>query len=80
MLTPGTGSSAGGSAVQIENSNGVVINPATGFAIPPFDQIVITYTDSTKATISTVVYKKTGSTVATITLTQASTTDTYTQT
>lgn len=51
-----------------------------GFSIPSFDSLIITYTDSTKATISTVVYKTGAATVATITLTQASTTDTYTKT
>lgn len=78
MLTPGTGT--GGGAVQIENANGVIINPETGFPIKPYNSIVITYTDSTKATISTVQYKLSGTTVNTITLTQASTTDTYTLT
>lgn len=81
MLTPGaSGGGAGVATTQIENANGVVINPATGFAIPPFDQIVINYTDSTKTTIATVVYNLMGSPVATITLTQGTTDDTYTQT
>lgn len=77
MIEPGT--SAGGVPVQLENANGTIINPATGFAIPPYNVILITYTDSTKNTISTIQYKLGAATVATITLTQASTTDTYTQ-
>lgn len=64
MLTPGTGT--GGGAVQIENSSGVVINPATGFAIPPYDEIDLGYTGSNNTTVT---YKKLGVTVATLTLT-----------
>lgn len=80
-LNPGLlTSSSGAIAVKVENANGVIINPETGFPITPYDSIVITYTDSTKATISTVQYKLSGVTVNTITLTQTSTTDTYTLT
>lgn len=51
----------------------------TPFLTKPYDSVVITYTDSTKATISTVVTKLSGVTQETITLTQAPTTDTYTR-
>lgn len=51
-----------------------------GFGLPSFDSLIITYTDSTKATISTVVYKMGATTVATLTLVQATLTDTYTKT
>lgn len=42
-----------------------------------YDTIVVNYTDATKATISTVVYKTGSTTVATITYTSAATSDTY---
>lgn len=71
-------------------AKGYVFHPATdtwvpeqtasGFGIPDFDQLIVTFTDSTKATISTVVYKASGATVATLTLVQATLTDTYTKT
>ena len=44
------------------------------------DNIVITYTDATKATISTVVFKEGVTTKYTLTLTQATLTDTWTRT
>lgn len=50
-----------------------------GFSIPAFDKVILTYTDSTKATLSTAVFSSSGTTVATITLTQDSTHDTYTK-
>lgn len=48
-----------------------------------YDTVIINYTDSTKAVISTVVYKTggaSGTTVATLTYTSASTSDTYVRT
>lgn len=43
------------------------------------DSIVVNYTDATKATISTIVYKYGGATVLTLTLTEAATSDTWTR-
>lgn len=84
----GSGGSANPSFTKLENVAGTVINPATedtlkevlGFQIPVYDTILITYTDSTKATIATVDYKSSGVIVATVTLTSGSTTDTYVKT
>ncbi len=48
-----------------------------------FDTVIINYTDATKATISTVVYKTggaSGTTVATLTYTSAATSDTFVRT
>jgi hypothetical protein len=62
------------------NSSGetaIRISPSTGFLLPKYNEIVINYTDATKSTISTVVYKLNSSTVATLTLTPATTTDTW---
>lgn len=45
-----------------------------------FDTIIINYTDATKSTISTIVYKtggESGTTVSTTTYTSAATSDTY---
>ena len=45
-----------------------------------YDSIELNFTDSTKETIDNVVYKNGATTVATITLTQTATKDTYTKT
>ena len=45
-----------------------------------FDTILITYTDSTKATISSIVFKLGAATVSTLTPTFESTTDTWLKT
>lgn len=49
----------------------------TPFLTLPYDTAVITYTDSSKTTISTVVTKLNGVTQETLTLTSGSTTDTW---
>jgi hypothetical protein len=61
------------------NGTGTAKAP-TPFLTKPFDTVVINYTDSTKATISTIVSKLAGVTQETITLTETSTSDTYTRT
>lgn len=71
---------AGDLSVQIENASGTIINPATGFALPPYDSITVNYTNSAKTAISSVIYKLGVSTVATITATYPSgTQEVYTQ-
>lgn len=60
------------------SGSGTIKAPAPFFT-KPYDSIVLTYTDSTKATLSTAVSKLSGITQETITLTQGSTTDTYTR-
>jgi hypothetical protein len=49
----------------------------SGLVDVAYDSVVITYTDATKATISTVVFKLGVDTVCTLTLTQATLTDTW---
>lgn len=59
---------SGSIAVQIENASGTVINPATGFALPPYNFISLSQT----STVDTYTFKSGGSggvTVATITIT-----------
>lgn len=93
MIEPGTNGANGTliGAVQVENASGTTINPATeetvesiaGFNIPKYDYVLLTYTDSTKANLSTAVFKIGGSggtTVATITVAYPTgTTETYTK-
>lgn len=50
-----------------------------GFFSMPYDEILVTYTDTSKTTISTVTSKLSGVTQQTITLTSGSTTDDYTR-
>lgn len=72
-LNPGlTNSLVGTTNVTVTDVNGNPENPAVGFAIPPFDNITVNYTDATKALISSVVYKLAAATVATITVTYPS--------
>lgn len=55
----------------------------SGFGISGYDYLQVTYTDSTKATISTVAFKSggaSGTVLATLTLSQDSTHDTWTKT
>lgn len=54
---------------QLEVMNSLVPNK--------YDSLIITYTDSTKKTIDNVVFKLDGTTVQTITLAQATLTDTW---
>jgi hypothetical protein len=54
---------------QLEVMNSLVPNK--------YDSVVITYTDSTKKTIDNVVFKLDGTTVQTISLVQATLTDTW---
>ncbi len=80
-----TSGGAGGSDVNITEVGGDTITSAgvpvlSGFSIPPYDQVILTYTDSTKVTLANAVFKLGVATVGTITLVQASTTDTYTLT
>lgn len=53
---------------------------ATPFFTLPYDQVVLTYTDSTKATLDNAVSYLDGVAQETIALIQGSTTDTYTRT
>jgi len=83
-----TSGSVGASDVNITEIAGASVTAAglpvlAGFSIPPYDCVILTYTDSGKLTLSTAVFKTGGAggtTVGTVTLTQASTTDTYTKT
>lgn len=54
----------------LEGANDITsaITSLQGFQIPEYDELALTYYGSTN-NIATVVYKKTGSTVATLTLT-----------
>ena len=66
MIEPGTNSA--GTPAKMENANGTIINPATGFAIPPYNAIVPNYSGSTS---DVYVYKSggvSGTTVATLTI------------
>lgn len=61
-------------------SNKAMVRQANALVTVPYDTIIVNYTDGTKEVISTVVYKTggaSGTTVATITYTSASTSDTY---
>lgn len=90
--SPGLDSITSAIAAKLENVAGTIINPATedtlrlipGFSIAQYDFVDVTYTDSTQANISTVVFKTGGSggtTVATITANYVSGTETtYTKT
>lgn len=60
------------------NGTALVRSPAP-FLTKPFDEVVITYTDSSKGTIDTIETKLSGVTQETISYTSASTTDTYTR-
>jgi hypothetical protein len=51
----------------------------TGLVNAAYDSVVINYTDATKATISTVVFKLGVTTVCTLTQTVAATSDTWTR-
>lgn len=62
-------------ALEFDGSN--LVRKPSSFLTKPYDTAVITYTDSTKATISTVVTKLGGVTQETLTLTTGSTTDTW---
>jgi hypothetical protein len=66
MIEPGT--SQGGIPTKIENANGTIINPATGFAIPPYDTIVPDYTGSTVDVYTYLLGGLSGTTVATLTI------------
>lgn len=93
MIEPGTNGPHGSliGSVQIENASGSTINPATeetvesiaGFNVPKYDYVLLTYTDSTKANLSTAVFKlggSSGTTVATITVGYPTgSTETYTK-
>ena len=66
MIEPGV--SQGGIPTKIENANGTIINPATGFAIPPYDSIVIDYSGSTTDVYTYKLGGDSGTTKATITI------------
>jgi len=66
MIEPGV--SQGGVPTKIENANGTIINPATGFAIPPYDTIVPDYSGSTADVYVYKIGGISGTTVGTITI------------
>ena len=75
-VTPITGFST--SAKQ--DTQTTLLQGIAGMIPSAYDTIFINYTDSTKVTVSTYVFKLGAATVATITPTSASTSDTYTKT
>lgn len=74
-----TRGSKGAVAVEILDASGNQISIPSGFVSETYDTIDVTYTDSSKQFISSVVYSLNGNVVATITVTYPSdTTEKYT--
>jgi hypothetical protein len=60
-----------------DGTHAIATSDPTGLVDVAYDNVVITYTDATKTTISTVVFKDGATTVCTLTLVQGTLTDTW---
>jgi hypothetical protein len=63
-----------------QDTQTTLLQGIAGMIPSAYDSVVINYTDSTKVTVSSYIFKLGATTVATITPSSASTSDTYTKT